>query len=227
MNDTPAKTKSSKRPGGQCAPSSPESRWIGFLVLGFGLMAVIAVGLLFMAQKAPPAQESPAPAVDSVSPAPQATAGKQNLTDSLQAIGTARKEEDETPALGKADARSIEGVWEARLNDGKAVIELKGGSYRLITDSNDEVSRQRYFSSGGYKVIEGGVLVLTPSADAAAPEDDYTYNPIYLGEIPVVIGLREGRMVWLAPGPEVRIFVPTIHPFLRLAPDGVAVWSPL
>lgn len=200
-------------------------------------MAVIAVGLLFIAQQKPQQQtvrtDTPNGVAASVatSSAPDEGQGEtnsqENLTQTLQSIGTKPKEKEKPKTLKEVDARSIEGVWEAALNDGKAVIEIKGGTYRLITASEDPFSARRYFSSGRYDLRDKGLLVLEPAADAVPPQDDYTYSPIYNGQIPVVIGLRDELMVWVAPGVEVKIFVPTVHPFLRLAPEGAAVWKRL
>ena len=207
----PRKTKPARK-------QSSESRWIGFLVLGFGILAVVAVGLL--------ALQNSKGVEDTINQQAAQSAEEQNdLAEALDGIRDGVRTQQEN-AIEDADLDTIKGVWETQLVSGKAVIELKKSKYRMIVAGDGESSR-RYYSNGTYEIMEDGVLVLTPNLTSRPPQDSYRYSHVHRGPIPVKIGQQEGYMIWTPPGIQSKVFVPSIHPFLRLASEQIAVWKKL
>lgn len=246
-DNTPPSPKAPKQPHQN--PRTPrkkmsrEMQWIGLIVLVFGVLAVSAVGLFAYqrfsagAPRVPSAEqvqgvdtavqtqaaESAAPQASPAPPVSQAE-GKNSLLSSMRDMRVER------PASGQVkgedvNVRAIRGVWEINSADNSGVIELAwDGQYRLLIAGSGPV---RFFSNGTYEMREGGTLVFMPDSSIRPPQDDYLYQTIYSQPFAVQVAMQNKYMIWSPAQTSVGFFQPSVHPFLKLVPDNMAVWEPM
>lgn len=199
-------------------PASREAQWIGFLILGFGVLAVIAVGILAYNRFA---KDNPE---------------REAVSELAKSIESARKQEQkepQNPAPQKPaykrqhslQIKDIEGTWQTSLPDGQAVFQLEGRVYSMIVAFNDP-RLNRFYSSGTYDIRED-IVILEPRLDWQLPEDGFEYSTLAMSHFPVLISVQRGQMIWQIPPTGEGIYVPPVHPFLRLTQDKTAVWKTL
>lgn len=118
----------------------------------------------------------------------------------------------------------ITGSWIVPLKDGQGLVQLSGGTYRLIIVPS---TGSRWYSNGRY-TLKDDLLMLKPNLEWGAPQSNkFNYLLLTRGNIPVMVSLYEGRMVWQSPSADMDIYVPPSHPFLTLTREGIAVWRVL
>lgn len=120
----------------------------------------------------------------------------------------------------------IIGAWDAQLDKARALLQLKGGTYRLIIVMNNP-SESRWFSNGTY-TLKDDLLLLVPNMAWGAPKSSkFGYRVLTRGDMPVMVSTYKGKLVWQIPDDDVDVYVPNYHPVLSLVKDKIAVWSVL
>jgi hypothetical protein len=246
MNDDDKTPPPLKAPA-RAKKMSRESQWIGIVVLAFGLIAMITVGILAFSrfsggdnnveqalqrQQQEQAQQSARQATPQSSvPSSQAPAAKPasrsgDLLSSMNKMGDSDDKElaidKETIAYG-----DIKGAWEIGLPEHVGVVDFKGdGTYRILLEDTKNTSK-RLYSNGTYELQENGVLILTPNSSMRPPVDGYSYRAVYQGPYALQLSLQKGYMIWTAPPANLGFYQSSVHPFLRFAPENLAVWERL
>ncbi|MCI5059787.1 MAG: hypothetical protein MRY79_01810 [Alphaproteobacteria bacterium] len=148
----------------------------------------------------------------------------------LEDLVQEQPQEQEKPAYKPKKSiteRQMLGNWETRVEEGRALLQLQGGTYRLVI-IRDNPAASRWYSNGYYELREGGLLMLKPNLDWGPPKSNkYSYRLLTRAKIPVIASLYKGRLVWQVPGPNVDVYVPNTHPFLSLASNDIAFWKVL
>lgn len=220
--------RSVKKPAAR-KPVSAESRFVGYLVLGFGVLAVLAVVLLAMSARKPQSNATDTQPTASAEvllkqkirdkgdpvppPAPTALTQKaaQGLFEDMGKPGDLKPKLEKTPSLffkrqPGLEASSVEGSWEGVIGHFAAALLMKGGTYQLIMANPDQYGFRNY-SIGTYAMTED-LIVMQPRMDwppPAAPRGvDITYKNITVSSFPVLVGIIDGKMYWQAPPPEER-----------------------
>lgn len=222
--------------------ASPESRFIGYLVLGFGVLAVAAVAILYFSggddapksDKTQQVQNQPTPAAaksetkrnvgeiarDLASgflPSPQATAPQPEPRKDLYF--------KRQPDISMED---IEGSWQSSIGKYAAALQMSKGVYQLIlADPNDYGFR--LYSSGTYTKTED-MMVLTPRRDWAKPVPErgerIEYRDITTSPFPVIAAIKNGNMLWQSPPPnETRVLVPNSFVLVGPGDPQYVVWQ--
>jgi hypothetical protein len=122
----------------------------------------------------------------------------------------------------------IVGAWEALFRNHRALIQLKGGYYRLILISNNN-TRSRQYSNGRYQ-IQGNVLILKPDLSIPAPKSkgDIQYRLFTRTDMPMMVGMYKGKQIWQeVDRADIDMYIPNYHPVIGLSKDKVVVWSVL
>lgn len=174
-------------------PRSAESKFIGYLVLGFGVIAVIAVLLLaFMGNK---------PDVDVAQPsaeqASQISTSMQSKFTPPAPVKPKPKVELHFKRQPDFKASQMEGNWKGTIGIYTAVLQINDGVYQVILASTQPKS-PRFYSSGQYKVEED-MITFTPRVDWPQPASnnkDVTYQRITRGRFSMISAFYEGKMLW-------------------------------
>ncbi len=230
MNEVPRPERpaSTGKPSGQRlrrAPISHESRFIGYLVLGFGVLAVLTVVVLAMSGRSGLKTETPN------------SAAVKEISGGLSAV---LMPDPVKPATPKKElyfkrqpdiaAASMEGDWQSMIGKYTAVLQLKGGVYQIIL-ANADPAAARLYSQGTYKVQED-VLLLTPRLDwpkpATTQKTSVEYQPITRAPFPIIAAIQSGKMLWQnPPQSERRVLVPYKSPLLLNGEADYIVWQKL
>lgn len=120
----------------------------------------------------------------------------------------------------------IAGAWDARLDEARALLQIKGGTYRLILVM-DNPAESRLYSNGTY-TLKDDLLVLKPNMAWGPPKSSqFNYRVLTRADMPVMVSLYKGKLVWQIPSDDMDIYVPNYHPVLSLVKDKIAVWGVL
>lgn len=122
--------------------------------------------------------------------------------------------------------RQLIGDWDSRIDEGRALLQLREGTYRLVIIMDNKAAA-RWYSNGYYELSEGGLLVLKPNLDWGAPTGQAQYRILTRADMPVIASLYKGRLVWQKPDSNIDIYVPNTHPFLDLIQSKIAFWRVL
>ncbi len=216
------------RPNPAGAPRRPislshESRFIGYLVLGLGVIAVISVLILAFSG-----------GVDTNEPLPDPTV-TANLQSGLSKDAGKVAEAGNTKALSMSrqkgiDAGDLAGGWQASIGDYVAVMQISKGLFQIIM-AHPNAALPRLYSSGSYSMIDD-IVVLQPRGDwkapAVAPGSGIKYERLTRGQYPMIVGFKDGTMVWQnVPQGETRTYVPPRSPLLLNPDKDYIVWKKL
>jgi hypothetical protein len=236
-SDLSARHRVKRKPGQppRRAPMSAQSKWVGIVVLGFGIVAVAATIMLALHVR------SGSSAATGPSAEETAAQEQEDMAQSLQSMKSAPAEQKQPEIRVSAERqkkikeKDIAGLWQTQIDGGKAVLQIENGIYRIIV-SFENKNLERRFSNGTYKMI-GDILVLSPRSDWGPPEDQNNqaaadnYRTLTGSDFPVLVSKQGGKTVWMsANGAEdipPDVYVPNVNPFLTLIQSGVAVWETL
>ncbi len=245
-----------QRPAGRGLPQksrvigvSNESEFIGYLVLGFGILAVIAVLLIAVnrfggSEGKPQLQQAQSESVNPQTVQPPVTTNTkethnriaQDLLGGIQS--PPEKPKAQTRPAAKKDLyftrqpnlkpESIAGAWQAMIGSSTAVLQINAGTYQIVLADPKEYSR-RLYSSGTYKILDD-MVVLSPRMDWSAPTPpvgtDVFYQSITTAPFPVMVGMKGGRMLWQnPPSTETRVYVPRSMPLMQNHTQGFITWQ--
>jgi Na+-transporting methylmalonyl-CoA/oxaloacetate decarboxylase gamma subunit len=236
--------------------ASMESRFVGYMVLGFGVLAVVSV-LLIAANRF--GGKSETQTVQSATPQPVAEDAEKkilppaavyqqnpalqnrvadDLLGSLPKPFSAEGKQYKKPPKSELyfdrqpnlKSESIEGAWQATISNNTAVLQISKGTYQIVMADPQQYSN-RLYSSGVYKMVED-MIVLTPRMDWPAPNPpkntDVKYSNITTAEFPVMAAVKGGNMLWQnPPSTETRLYVPRALALLPDVNQGYIVWKPI
>ena len=191
---------------------------IGVAILGLGLVLFILVAML--AVKKLGGQE-----------ASNQGAISQEEVEAFknQSAESSKQKTEKTKAIKpqkKISESEITGAWDARIEDGRALLQLSKGKYKLIVVPDNKYS-SRWYSNGAYS-LQKGLLMLRPDLSVPAPDSKkFTYRILTRSKFPVSVAKHKGRLIWQVPSDEYDVYVPNHHPFLSRAKDKIAVWKVL
>lgn len=225
----PQKTRppSSGRPARKSVQSK-ESRFIGYVVLGFGVLAVITVLILaFGGRQASKTAEVPEAKTET---ATNAQALIADLNTAPATIKAREKKELYFERDADLDAGDMEGDWQAAIGRYTAVLQIRKDVFQLILATPDPAS-PRLYSSGTYKVLED-IVLLTPRMDwpepATAGGKAASYSKLTRAPFPVLARFDGDKMLWQnVPTSETRVLAPYTSPLFMSEDVGVAVWTRL
>lgn len=179
-------------------PRSAESKFIGYLVLGFGVIAVIAVLLLaYMGNNSGPDLDVAEPATEQTQQIATTMGTRFNPP-----AAPAPKPKPENVLHFKRQpnfkAAQMEGNWKGTIGMYTAVLQINDGVYQVILAATDRPAMPRFYSSGQYAVLED-MLSFTPRMDWPPPvtkNQTINYQPITRAPFYMISAFYEGKMVW-------------------------------
>lgn len=220
-------------------PLSRESRFVGYLVLGFGFLAVVSV--LFIAFSRGGGEDSGGP-VAPVAVTPEnrgaAQGGAALDVSPRELIGALPQAGPKAPEVEVVDtdlffervknfnAGAMEGDWQALIGRYTAVLQIRKSVYQIILASADPAS-PRYYSSGTYELIED-ILVLNPRQDWPPPGSSasVSYSRLTRAPFPVIARYQGDGMLWQnPPQSEKRVSGPYTSPLFMSENIKVAHWK--
>lgn len=119
----------------------------------------------------------------------------------------------------------ITGAWDAQLDNARALLQLKNGTFRLIIVER-AAQGTRFYINGTY-TLEEDILVFDPDTRSKPPSEKFDYRILTRAKMPMMVGKYKGKMVWQVPPEEANIYVPNYHAILNRVPNNIAVWSTL
>lgn len=213
---------------------SKESKFIGYLVLGFGVLAIITVLILAFGgddantRKTSKTTKKETPVREAVKLAPEL------LPAAPTPAPVVKKVEPSKPELlfkrnPDFDAAKMNGEWQAFIGEYTAVLQVDKNVYQVILASeNEQVAR--IYSSGTFKVMEDMVM-LTPQKNWPEPttdSKDIKYRKLTTAAFPVVAYFDDGEMIWQnPPRSEKRVLAPRKSPLLLSQDQEAILWKRL
>lgn len=206
-------------------PMSRESKFIGYLVLGLGVLAVISVLILAFSGGVDTSGEAD----------PKVAQGLQQ--DMASAPTAASRSKPAAPKAELAMPRQkgikvgdLSGGWKSSIHDYVAVMQMEKGAFQIILAPNN-LDLPRMYSSGTYAMVDD-MVILTPRTDWKAPPSpagrNVQYERLTRGTYPMIVGFKDGAMIWQnVPQSEKRIDVPSRSPLLLDPAVDYIVWKKL
>ena len=208
---------------------SKESKFIGYLVLGFGVLAIITVLILAFGgadKKTTKTTKKETPVKEVVKLAPE-------LLPSAPTAVPKKTEAPQQELLFKRnpdfEAEKMNGEWQASIGQYTAVLQVDKNVYQVILASeNEQVAR--IYSSGTFKVMEDMVM-LTPQKNwpqPAAASKEIKYRKLTTAAFPVVAYFDGDEMIWQnPPRTEKRVLAPRKSPLLLSQDQEAILWKRL
>ncbi len=206
-------------------PMSKESKFIGFLVLGFGVLAIITVLILAFG-----GEKEVAVSYKKVEPV-------RNLAPELMPNKRAAAVKKATPKKDELlfkrnpdfDAAKMNGEWQAMIGKYTAVLQIDKNVYQVILATQDPMGT-RVYSSGTFKVLED-LVMLMPRRDwpkPASASKDIKYRSMTSAQIPVVAFFDGEEMIWQnPPKSEKRVLSPYKSPLMMSQDQEAILWKRL
>lgn len=203
---------------------SRESKFIGYLVLGLGVLAVISVLVLAF---------SGGPDTSDAEIDPQVTAQLQNDIEGNKAPvqqTTAKPKPELVMARQKGiDLSDLRGGWKSASGDYVLVMQMDKGAFQIILAPMD-ANLPRMYSSGSYTLLDD-IVILKPRSDWKAPPapqgSDIRYERLARGQYAMIVGFKDGAMIWQdVPQSEKRVSIAR-SPLLQDNSLNYIVWKKL
>lgn len=220
---------------------SKESRFIGYLVLGFGVVAVLAVLILAFSGGGDPEERAADPKVAQELVADMAPPVTSNTPKASVPVLQIQPLPEAKPVLPVAppkelyfkrdpdlSASDMEGTWQAAIGRYTAVLQMQRGAYQ-ITYGQANPQAARLYSLGTYKVTED-MVELSPRFDWPAPasRSGAGYEILTRSPFPVIAAMQGGRMLWQnPPQSEDRVVAPYKTPAIAGENVNYIVWQKL
>lgn len=237
MNEQPQAPPKPKPPSGNNGAPRPrrrpaqtsqsrESRFIGYLVLGFGVVAVLAVLIMAFGRKDVPVnKDAPKPAS-----ANEIKADLGNSTGSSTAAPSPIRSDLFFERDPDFDAGDMEGDWQTTIGRYTAVLQVRKGVYQIIL-AGPNPNTPRFYSTGTMKVTED-IIMLNPRMDWPPPKSPagkvVVYTKLTRAPFPVIAKFDGGKMLWQnVPQEEKRVSAPFTSPLFKSENVKLAIWQPL
>jgi hypothetical protein len=208
---------------------SREQRFIGFLVLGFGILAVFAVLILAFGGRG--GEDSPDAAMVETIQAEMAQP-QDAETIAVPQIPPSRPYENtvEFPRQKEIDPAVVVGSWQAMVGRYTGVAQLDGRVFQIILASPDPAAPRTY-ASGTYRVFDD-IIEFTPRTHWPAPSPPggvaLSYAQLTQASFSVVVTFRGGRMVWQnVPHSEPRVYTTLRSPLFMDEDINYVAWQKL
>ena len=204
---------------------SKESKFIGFLVLGFGVLAIFTVLILaFGGDKKETAVAKKVEPVRNLAP---------ELMPNKRPLATQKATPKKDKLLFKRNpdfnAAKMNGEWQAFIGKYTAVLQIDKNVYQVILATEDPRST-RIYSSGTFKVLED-LVMLAPRRDWPKPTSaskNNRYRNLTAAQIPVVAFFEGEEMIWQnKPHSEKRVLSPYQSPLLMSQDQDAILWKRL
>ncbi len=177
-----------------------QSQLIGYAVLGFGVLALLVVGMMVYARYAP-----------------QRVAGTE-IADEIHKEGRA-------PRL---TADNIEGDWQASFLDYTARFQARGGTFQVLAVRSFPTA-PRYYARGTY-TLDGAFMTMTPDNKLGSPADEDPQNRyLHLGHRPFTVEIRfkdDGQLWFIGPVDPVYPRKNPAHPLIQFSDKDYILWTP-
>jgi hypothetical protein len=218
----PSQPKPPKRPANR-PPASVESKFIGYLVLGFGILAVVAVLMIaFMGRG--PEMDAPQPEMKKA----EAISAKSNTL--IQAPKVIPPKPEYTLPFKRQpsfDRTLLNGNWQAMIGMYTAVLQMNEGVYQIIL-AGDDPYMPRHYSSGAYRTIED-IIIFEPQLDWPKPitkSGTGNYQTITVSPFNIMTAEQQGKLLWANIPPEEERVTRIYEPPLFLGEDiEYVVWT--
>jgi len=130
-----------------------------------------------------------------------------------------RRQENITP-------QQIIGAWEVQTEKGRGLLQLNNGAYKFaLIQENAAVAN--IYSMGNYR-LQNDLMIFEPNTNRAERQREFQgYRMLTRSPFPVLVARKGRNLVFQKPDGRVNIYVPPVHPFLRLMPDELAVFNQL
>lgn len=198
---------------------------VGVAILAFGVLAIVVVAALAY-QRFGGDEEAAVVQRQAVS---QEEIRDFKQVEKKQPKRAEKKKEPKKPRFKRQTSiseRDITGAWDGFIDDGRVLLQMQEGVYKMVIIKDNRASPRRY--SNGTYTLEKDILVLTPNLDWGPPKSQrYAYRVLTRGSMPVMVSKYKGKMVWQVPGEDADIYVPNYHPILSQVKDKIAVWGTL
>ncbi len=175
------------------APQSRESKFIGYVVLAFGILAVVAVLMLAFMNRGP----------NTDVPLPDAKKAEAIGAKSTALI-KAPKVVPEKPAYSlpfkrQADFNkaSLDGNWQTMIGMFTSVLQMNQGVYQVIL-AGDDPYMPRYYSSGTY-TVEEDIIKFKPERRWPKPitkSGGGNYQMITRAPFNMMTAISDGKLLW-------------------------------
>lgn len=195
---------------------------VGPLVLFFGIAcAVGVVWMLLSSRSAPPRAPGEDPNVVSFLEQVRAWEASQPTTEQL------------ADQAARTDlARSMEGLWIARFDEGTAALNVAAGVFQILYFPSVGTIPRRY--ERGVIEVKQGFAILSPREDLGAPDPViadgrfFPYEPLTRRIFAIRVVRRGEKLVWEKGAPTVSNVHGTesFHPLFNLTTKGEIVWDP-
>lgn len=175
---------------------SRESRFVGYLVLGFGFLAILAVLIIALGGESD--VETNATPRDPALAASLQTDIEKNEPEARSDTPPTPSEKLVLDRQRNLNASKIEGSWQANIGPYVGVAQMEKGSYQVIL-AEPGTERARLYSSGVYRIVDD-MLMFTPRLDWGAPKvpkgSNFRYQRMTAGRSSMIVGFHDGAMVW-------------------------------
>ena len=212
--------------------SRRKADWIGYGVLGAGVLAFAAVSLMALGMLGGGSGDDGRGAVESGYAAPDASELARDFGDPAETATAAQAEAPPPEPVRRQEnlkPRAVTGDWQAQVPGGVAVLKMDGQVFQLIVAYNAP-GRDRRYISGVYE-MSGDIVYLAPRNDWRPPRSarggDVEYDTITTSPFPVMVSVERGRMIWRVPPEDIEYFVPSRIPLLAELPQETLVWRGL
>lgn len=177
-----------------------QSQLIGYAVLGFGILALLVVGVMAWSRFAP-----------------------QHGTESVGADEIHK--EGRAPRL---TAENIEGDWQASFLDYTALFQAHAGTFQVLA-LRAFPTAPRYYARGTY-TLNGAFMTMTPDNSLGSPADEDPQNRyLHLGHRPFTVEVRfkDGGQLWFV-GPTDPVYPRKnpAHPLIQFSDKDYILWTP-
>ncbi|PZQ46623.1 MAG: hypothetical protein DI551_04760 [Micavibrio aeruginosavorus] len=209
---------------------SKESRFIGYLVLGFGVIAIVAVLLLVFGGEKVETAQMPQEATSDQSLKVKPEDLKKQMTNPVRVVKPAVQDTLYFKRDPDLDVGDMEGDWQGQIGSYTAILQIRKNIYQIILASPDP-NAKRLYSSGTFSIAED-MAVLSPRNDWPTPVtkagSNIQYQKITVSPFPMLIKFENGSMLWQnPPQSEKRVIAPRTSPIFMSEPVRYVAWKKL
>lgn len=150
---------------------------------------------------------------------------QQSQSENVSTKKAAQKPAQQYKRQSNIKERQIVGTWQANTQNGRVLLLLKDGQYRMvILPANG--SGIKYYSNGGYE-MKDDIIKMRPNMKSPPPQKGGPYRILTRSPFPVAAAIYKNNLIMQAPPSGTGLYVPPNHPLLNNMMDKIAVFSAL